>query len=34
MLHDGRTLASGTADDLDRSDDDLVRAFMRSKHAG
>jgi phospholipid/cholesterol/gamma-HCH transport system ATP-binding protein len=34
MLHDGRILASGTADDLDRSDDDLVRAFMRSKHAG
>jgi phospholipid/cholesterol/gamma-HCH transport system ATP-binding protein len=34
MLHDGRILAQGTADDLDRSDNDLVLAFMQSRHSG
>ncbi len=34
MLHDGRIVAQGTADDLNRSDDELVRAFMTSQHAG
>ena len=34
MLHDGRLVARGTADELDRSDDDMVRAFMRSGGAG
>jgi len=34
MLHEGRILAGGTADELDRSDDELVRAFMRSQHSG
>jgi phospholipid/cholesterol/gamma-HCH transport system ATP-binding protein len=34
MLHEGRIIAQGTAEDLDRSDEDLVRAFMQSKNAG
>ena len=34
MLHDGRIVARGTVEDLDRSDDPLVRAFMASQHAG
>ena len=34
MLHDGRIVASGTPEDLARSDDQLVRAFMSSQHAG
>lgn len=34
MLHEGRVIARGTADELDRSDDALVRAFMRSENAG
>jgi phospholipid/cholesterol/gamma-HCH transport system ATP-binding protein len=34
MLHEGRVIAHGTAEELDRSDDDLVRAFMRSENAG
>ncbi len=34
MLHDGRIVARGTAAELDRSDNDLVRAFMTSQHAG
>jgi phospholipid/cholesterol/gamma-HCH transport system ATP-binding protein len=34
MLHEGRVIARGTADELDRSDDRLVRAFMRSESAG
>jgi phospholipid/cholesterol/gamma-HCH transport system ATP-binding protein len=34
MLHDGRVVATGTAEELDRSDDKLVRAFMRSENAG
>jgi phospholipid/cholesterol/gamma-HCH transport system ATP-binding protein len=34
MLHEGRVLAAGTAEDLDRTDNELVRAFMTSHHAG
>ena len=34
MLHEGKLIAHGTADELDRSDDPLVRAFMRSEGAG
>ena len=34
MLHEGRIVARGTPDELDRSTDDLVRAFMTSAHAG
>jgi phospholipid/cholesterol/gamma-HCH transport system ATP-binding protein len=34
MLHEGRVIARGTADELDRSDHELVRAFMRSENAG
>jgi phospholipid/cholesterol/gamma-HCH transport system ATP-binding protein len=34
MLHEGRVAALGSADDLDRSDDPLVRAFLTSRNAG
>lgn len=34
MLHDGRVIARGTAQELDRSSNQLVRAFMTSQHAG
>lgn len=34
MLHEGRVIARGTAAQLDRSDDALVRTFMRSEGAG
>lgn len=34
MLHEGHVIARGTADQLDRSDDPLVRAFMRSEGSG
>jgi phospholipid/cholesterol/gamma-HCH transport system ATP-binding protein len=34
MLHEGRILAQGTVEDLDRSGEALVRAFMQSKNAG
>ena len=34
MLHEGRIIARGTAEELDRSDDALVRAFMRSEAGG
>ena len=34
MLHEGKLIARGTAGELDRSDDPLVRAFMRSEGAG
>ena len=34
MLHDGKVIARGTAEELDRSDDELVRAFMRSHGGG
>jgi phospholipid/cholesterol/gamma-HCH transport system ATP-binding protein len=34
MLHEGRIIAQGTAEELDRSDDEMVRAFMRSEGSG
>jgi phospholipid/cholesterol/gamma-HCH transport system ATP-binding protein len=34
MLHDGKLVARGTVEELDRSRDELVAAFMRSQHAG
>jgi phospholipid/cholesterol/gamma-HCH transport system ATP-binding protein len=34
MLHEGRIIASGTAEELGRSDHPLVRMFMRSEGAG
>jgi phospholipid/cholesterol/gamma-HCH transport system ATP-binding protein len=34
MLHEGRIIAHGTAEELDRSENDMVRAFMRSEGAG
>ena len=34
MLHDGHVIARGTAKELDRSDDRMVRAFMRSEGSG
>ena len=34
MLHDGKVIARGTVEELDRSRDELVTAFMRSQHAG
>jgi phospholipid/cholesterol/gamma-HCH transport system ATP-binding protein len=34
FLHDGKVIAKGTAGELERSEHDLVRAFMRSEGAG
>ena len=34
MLHEGRILARGTPADLDRSDNEMVHAFMQSQHSG
>jgi phospholipid/cholesterol/gamma-HCH transport system ATP-binding protein len=34
MLHEGRIIARGTAAELERSDHELVRAFMRSEGSG
>ena len=34
MLHEGRIVARGTAAELDRSSNELVRAFMSSANAG
>jgi phospholipid/cholesterol/gamma-HCH transport system ATP-binding protein len=34
MLHEGRIIAQGTAEELDRSDNEMVRAFMRSEGGG
>ncbi len=34
MLHEGRIIAQGTAEELDRSDNALVRTFMRSEAGG
>jgi phospholipid/cholesterol/gamma-HCH transport system ATP-binding protein len=34
MLHDGRVIARGTVEELERSRDEMVRAFMTSQHAG
>ena len=34
VLHEGRVIASGTAAELERSEHDLVRTFMRSEGSG
>src|SRR5690606_27870473 len=34
MLHEGRIVADGTVDDFERSEHELVRAFMSSSHSG
>lgn len=34
MLHEGRIAAQGTPEELDGSDNEMVRAFMTSQHAG
>jgi phospholipid/cholesterol/gamma-HCH transport system ATP-binding protein len=34
MLHDGRIVAQGTVEELEQSDDALVKAFMHSAYAG
>jgi phospholipid/cholesterol/gamma-HCH transport system ATP-binding protein len=34
VLHEGHLLARGTAEELDRSEDEMVRAFMRSEGSG
>ena len=34
MLHDGHVIARGTAEELDRNDDEMVRTFMRSEGSG
>jgi phospholipid/cholesterol/gamma-HCH transport system ATP-binding protein len=34
MLHEGRVIAHGSVEDLDGSSDEMVRAFMKSEHAG
>jgi phospholipid/cholesterol/gamma-HCH transport system ATP-binding protein len=34
MLHEGRIVARGTATELEASQNELVRAFMRSAHGG
>jgi phospholipid/cholesterol/gamma-HCH transport system ATP-binding protein len=34
VLHEGHVIARGTVQELDRSDDQMVRAFMRSEGAG
>jgi phospholipid/cholesterol/gamma-HCH transport system ATP-binding protein len=34
MLHEGRILAQGTVEELERSDNEMVHAFMTSQHAG
>jgi phospholipid/cholesterol/gamma-HCH transport system ATP-binding protein len=34
MLHEGRVIERGTAAELDQSENELVRAFMRSEGAG
>ncbi len=34
VLHEGKVIAQGTADELERSEHELVRTFMRSEGAG
>jgi phospholipid/cholesterol/gamma-HCH transport system ATP-binding protein len=34
FLHEGRVVAQGTVEELDRSDDPLVQAFMKSEGGG
>ena len=34
MLHEGKVIARGTAAELEQSEHELVRAFMRSEGSG
>jgi NitT/TauT family transport system ATP-binding protein len=34
VLHEGRVIARGTAEELDKSEDEIVRAFMKSQGGG
>ena len=34
VLHEGRVIARGTAEELDKSEDEIVRAFMKSRGGG
>ena len=34
VLHEGRVIARGTAEELDKSDDEIVQAFMQSRGGG
>jgi ABC-type transporter Mla maintaining outer membrane lipid asymmetry ATPase subunit MlaF len=34
MLHQGRVIARGTPRGLEQSDNEIVRAFMKSQHGG
>jgi phospholipid/cholesterol/gamma-HCH transport system ATP-binding protein len=34
LLHEGRVIERGTAEELDRSENELVRAFMRAEGTG
>jgi phospholipid/cholesterol/gamma-HCH transport system ATP-binding protein len=34
MLHEGRIVAHGSPEEMDESDDEIVRAFLTSRHAG
>lgn len=34
MLHEGRIVAQGTPEEMERSDQEIVRAFMTSEHSG
>jgi phospholipid/cholesterol/gamma-HCH transport system ATP-binding protein len=34
FLHEGRVIAHGTVDEMEKSEDELVRTFMRSEGAG
>jgi phospholipid/cholesterol/gamma-HCH transport system ATP-binding protein len=34
MLHEGRIVARGSPEEMEESDDEIVRAFMTSRHAG
>jgi phospholipid/cholesterol/gamma-HCH transport system ATP-binding protein len=34
MLHEGRIVARGSPEEMQESDDEIVRAFMTSRHAG
>jgi phospholipid/cholesterol/gamma-HCH transport system ATP-binding protein len=34
MLHEGRIVASGSPEEMEESDNEIVRAFLTSRHAG
>jgi phospholipid/cholesterol/gamma-HCH transport system ATP-binding protein len=34
MLHEGKIIAQGSPDEMDKSDNEIVRAFLTSSHAG